>query len=73
MKHIFKIWPNMASLASDLERPYPTVAAWKQRGRIPAQYDFDIIAAAKRRGHELTFEDMARGRLRSKTENGAAA
>jgi hypothetical protein len=45
-----------------MRRPYPTVAAWKQRGRIPAIYDLDLIAAARQRGATLTLEDLARAR-----------
>lgn len=63
MDHISHIWPNMAELALDLGKPYSTVAAWKHRGSIPAKYDFEIVEAAKRRGHSLTFEELARARV----------
>ncbi len=74
MEHIFHIWPKISDLASDLGKPYPTVAAWKQRGRIPADYDLDMIAAAKRRGKRLTLEDLARARseLRRHSEGASA-
>ena len=62
MEHISHIWPRMVDLAHDLGRPYPTVAAWKQRGRIPANYDLDLIAAAHRRGKSLTLEELAHAR-----------
>lgn len=62
MEHIFCIWPTLSALAADLGKPYPTVAAWKQRGSIPAQYDVDLVRAAKARGHDLTFEDLALAR-----------
>lgn len=62
MDHIAHIWTTMAELAADLGKPYPTVAAWKARGRIPADYDADLIAAAERRGFVLTYEDLARAR-----------
>ncbi|MGR3825212.1 MAG: carph-isopro domain-containing protein [Salipiger marinus] len=63
MEHIAHIWPTMAELASDIGKPYSTVAAWKQRGRIPAEHDFALIKAAKDRGHELSFEVLARARV----------
>ena len=62
MEHIAHIWPTMASLAVDLGKPYQTVAAWKLRGRIPADYDLDLIEAAKRRGHKLTLSALAEAR-----------
>lgn len=62
MRHIFAIWPTLSDLASDLGVPYPTVASWKQRGRIPADRDLDIIAAAARRGARITLEDLAHAR-----------
>ena len=52
----------MAELAADLGKPYTTVSAWKQRGRIPADYDFDLIEAALARGKVLTLEDLATAR-----------
>ena len=53
----------MADLAADLGKPYPTVAAWKARGRIPADYDAALIAAADRRGFSLTYEALALARM----------
>lgn len=62
LDHIAHIWPTAAELAADLGKPYPTVAAWKARGRIPADNDSDLIAAAKRRGFTLTYEGLALAR-----------
>jgi len=62
MKHISRIWPTVAQLAADLGKPYQTVAAWKRRGRIPADHDLDLIAAARKRGAVLTLEDLANAR-----------
>ncbi|MEB3419932.1 hypothetical protein ACFSDD_11170 [Salipiger marinus] len=62
MDHITHIWPTMADLASDLGKPYSTVAAWKQRGSIPAKYDMSLIRAAKARGACLTLEHLAEAR-----------
>jgi hypothetical protein len=56
------VWRFMSELADDLGVPYTTVASWKQRGRIPAKYDFQIIRAAKARGTEITLEQLAFGR-----------
>lgn len=62
MEHIKRIWPRMSDLAADLKKPYPTVAAWMQRGRIPADHDLDLIEAAAKRGHTLTLEQLALSR-----------
>jgi hypothetical protein len=56
LKHI---WPKIGDLASDIETPYPTVAAWFSADRgIPAARIPDLIAAAERRGHTLTYEKL---------------
>jgi len=73
MEHIKHIWPNMTDLAADLGMPYTTVASWKARGRIPADYDADIIRAARDRGETLTFEDMAVARLSRRSPDPGAS
>ena len=62
MEHILQIWPVLKDLASDLQKPYSTVAAWKARGSIPGEYDLAIIAAAKKRGAKLTLQQLAETR-----------
>lgn len=62
MEHIAHIWPKTTELALDLGVPYTTAAAWMQRGSIPAKYDIDLIAAAKRRGSVLSLEALATAR-----------
>jgi len=59
MDHIKHIWPKVSDLADDLGLPYTTVHSWSVRGRIPSERDFEIIAAAERRGETLTFEYLA--------------
>ena len=71
MERIFALWPRLSDLAADLGRPYPTVAAWRQRGSIPARYDLEIIRAAASRGHRLTLEDLAQARAAG-AQKGAA-
>jgi len=55
---LFDIWPSMADMGRDLDLPYPTVAAWKQRGSIPVAYWRGIIAAARSRGHRDVNGDL---------------
>ncbi|WP_409202455.1 carph-isopro domain-containing protein [Sulfitobacter sp. W074] len=62
MNEILNIWPTMADLAKDIGKPYSTVAAWKARGKIPADHDFDLIEAAEKRGRALTLEQLAEAR-----------
>lgn len=59
MEHIKHIWPTVRELADDLGLPYTTVHSWSVRGRIPSERDFEIIAAAAKRGHTITFEFLA--------------
>ena len=68
MEHIKHIWPTVRELADDLGLPYTTVHSWSNRGRIPSERDFEIIAAAQRRGHALTFEYLAMARRQTQGE-----
>jgi len=72
MENIFSLWPSLVDMAKDLGRGYPTVAAWKQRGSIPAKYDLDLVEAAERRGAVLSLADLAEAR-RAPVASGAAA
>jgi hypothetical protein len=49
VSELCNVWPSDADLARDLGVPYPTVAAWKQRGSIPASYWRRLLRAAKAR------------------------
>jgi hypothetical protein len=55
---IFALWRSDADLGRDIGLPYPTVAAWKQRGSIPAAYWRDLIRAAQGRGHLNVTADL---------------
>ncbi len=50
VEEILALWPSNADLGRDLGVPYPTVAAWKQRGSIPVAYWRNLIDAARSRG-----------------------
>lgn len=41
-------------------RPVTTIQGWKERGRIPQEHWFGLIAAAERAGIKLTIEDFLR-------------
>lgn len=62
MQHIKHIWPTIKEVADDLGVPYTTAHSWSVRGRIPSDYDLDLILAAKKRGKKLTLEELARAR-----------
>ena len=62
MDKLKQIWTTPAALSSDLGLPYTTVHSWFVRESIPATRDLDLIDAAKRRGHQLTLEDLAHAR-----------
>lgn len=72
MQHILELWPSLKDLAADLGKPYTTVHSWHLRGSIPADYDFDLIEAAKKRGKALTLEDMAAARSARRQQARAA-
>lgn len=63
MERILKLWPSLVALSDDLGKPYPTVAAWKQRGNIPAKYDLALVRAARSRGKKLSLEMLAKARM----------
>jgi hypothetical protein len=62
MESILNIWPTTADLAEDLGVPYTTAASWKARGGFPAWRDIDLVAAARKRGGDLTLEQIAQAR-----------
>lgn len=55
---IIGLWPSMADLGRDLGLPYPTVAAWKQRGSIPVAYWRELVGAAHQRGFRDVNAEM---------------
>lgn len=69
MQHIRHIWPTVKDIADDLGVPYTTAHSWGVRGRIPADYDLDLIEAAKKRGKLLTLEELAEARRIAVTQN----
>lgn len=52
------MWPSLVDLASDIEVPADRVKKWPQRGSIPPEYWPSMIAAAAKRGRELTAEHL---------------
>lgn len=59
MRIVPNIWPTWAALSEAIGVPYPTVHAWTHRG-IPPRRFADIIAAARKIGVDLTFDDLHR-------------
>jgi hypothetical protein len=54
----FDIWPKYIELASDLNVKPDKVRKWFKFRRIPPDSWPDVIAAAARRGKQLTIEQM---------------
>lgn len=67
---IFKKCGNLAELARDISVPYETVAKWSQRKRIPSDFWGRVIGAAERRGHNITYPQLAKA---NKPRKGVAA
>ena len=69
---ICNLWPSDAELARDLQIPYPTVAAWKQRGSIPAGHWRDLVRAAQARNlRQVTTDLLADLHARTNTRSPA--
>ena len=64
-------WPRVSDVAADVGVTDKAVMHWRRRQRIPADHFEALVAAAKRRGIALTYEELARSRARQNT--GAAA
>jgi hypothetical protein len=66
VKDLIDRWPSRAALASDLEAvigepvSVDRVHKWAQAGSIPSGFQAHVIAAASRRGFEITPEEMVR-------------
>lgn len=55
---IFGLWPSVGVMATELERGYDTVLAWRTRGRIPEDAWDDVIVAASKRGSQLSIAQI---------------
>lgn len=55
---IFGLWPSVGVMATELERGYDTVLAWRTRGRIPEDALEDVVAAAAKRGIGLSIAQI---------------
>ena len=72
VEELCNLWPSDAELARDLGVPYPTVAAWKQRGSIPAPYWRQLVRAAKVRHLSQVTADLLAD-LHARKDAGASA
>ena len=60
VNQIISLWPTAFELAQDLGLKNEThVGVMKHRGSIPVGYWFRLVMAAKERGLNLTYEDLA--------------
>lgn len=56
---IILAWPSYDDLGADLRISRQHVTTLKHRGYIPDRYWADLVAAAERRGIDLTLADLA--------------
>ena len=68
---IISLWPSRADLAADCGLDLSAVHSWVKRRRIAAEHDVALVAAARRRGLALTYEDLARHRAAAPDEAAA--
>ncbi len=60
-------WPSRKVMAADIGKTAATVNLWVHRGNIPAEFDVELMAAAKKRGVFLSYEELAKMRARQPT------
>jgi len=53
-------WPSLRVLADEMGEKPNTVSKWKNRGRIPPEKMLKFLAVAKRRGVNVTADDLLR-------------
>ncbi len=61
---IISRWPSRKVMAKDIGKTAATINLWVHRGNIPAEYDVELMAAAKKRGVFLSYEELAMTRAR---------
>lgn len=59
-RDVIEQWPDVSSMAEDIDRKPNLIRKWKERDRIPAETWLGIVKAAERRGYRVTLEDLAR-------------
>ncbi len=62
--NIIDRWPSRRELADDMSRPTTAIDMWAFRNAIAGKFDVALVAAAKRRGIYLTYEELAQTRHR---------
>ncbi len=60
-------WPLRKVMAKDIGKTRATINLWVHRDNIPAEYDVELMAAAKKRGVFLSYEELAQMRARKPT------
>lgn len=68
-KSIIGLWPSGEEFAEDVGVRGVTARQWGNRDSIPAKYFPDIVAAAKRRGFDVSFEQLSRCAMRHRTND----
>ena len=59
VRDIIERWPSRADLADDIGERYNTVTLWVFKDSIPGKYDVKLMAAARKRGVFLSYEELA--------------
>ncbi len=62
---IVAMWPSQRAMAHDIARELglpafsrDRVRRWRDRGRIPPEFQLAVLMAARRRGYPVTAADM---------------
>lgn len=59
---ILALWPSTPALAADLGFDRARVRVWFREGRVPWKNYDAVLSAARRRGFQLTYPELAGGR-----------
>jgi len=58
LREIFAIWPDMATMAAEIDQKVDTIYHWRRAGRIPEGHWPVVIEKAARRERLITMADL---------------
>lgn len=62
-EQLLSLWANPSELSSDLDLPYVSAQMIRRRGSISPAHWPAFVSAAKRKGVELTMDDMVQMKI----------
>lgn len=62
-EQLLNLWANPSELSSDLDLPYVSAQMIRRRGSISPSHWPAFVSAAKRKGVELTMDDLVQMKI----------